>query len=150
MPFLVSRLILLFVILLALPSGFAGHSANDSKHSVSSASAESAEEPCWSIYQIGVASWYGGRWHRCITANGERYDQNSMTAAHRELPFGTLVLVTNVHNGNCCVVRIKNRGPSVRRRVIDLSRAAAKQLGLYCAGVGRVKLEVMRRSSVCE
>src|SRR5262245_21201889 len=81
----------------------------------------------WKPYQTGVASWYGGRWAYRKTACGERYNPNSMTAAHRKLPFGTMVRVTNLNNGRSCVVRINNRGPFVRGRVIDLSVAAAKQ-----------------------
>jgi rare lipoprotein A len=84
-----------------------------------------------------MASWYGKGFHGGKTANGERYDQNSMTAAHKTLPFGTLVKVTNQSNGRECVVRINNRGPYVRGRIIDLSRAAAGQLGMVNRGVAR-------------
>jgi rare lipoprotein A len=96
----------------------------------------------WKPLQTGKASYYGGRWHRRLTANGERYDQHSMTAAHKTLPFNTRVKVTNLHNGKTCEVRINNRGPFIKGRVIDLSVAAAKQIGAISAGVVPVKLEV--------
>jgi len=98
----------------------------------------------WQLYETGIASWYGGRWHGRKTANGERYNQNSMTAAHKKLPFNTRVRVTNLRTGQSCVVRINNRGPHVRGRVIDLSVAAAKKIGSYAGGLSRVKLEVER------
>jgi rare lipoprotein A len=98
----------------------------------------------WRSYQTGIASWYGGRWHGRKTANGERYNQNTMTAAHRKLPFNTMVRVTNLSTGRSCVVRINNRGPYSRGRVIDLSVAAAKSIGSYSCGLSRVKLEVAR------
>ena len=96
----------------------------------------------WRTYETGVASWYGGRWHGRKTANGEKYNQNSMTAAHKRLPFNTKVRVTNLRTGKSCIVRINNRGPYVRGRVIDLSVAAAKQIGSYDGGLTRVRLEV--------
>ena len=98
----------------------------------------------WRLYETGIASWYGGRWHGRKTANGERYDQNSMTAAHKKLPFNTRVRVTNLRTGKSCVVRINNRGPYIRGRVIDLSVAAAKKIGSHSGGISRVKLEVER------
>ncbi|MGE0053057.1 MAG: septal ring lytic transglycosylase RlpA family protein [Hyphomicrobium sp.] len=93
--------------------------------------------------QSGVASWYGGKFHGRKTANGERFNQNALTAAHRSLPFGTRVRVTNTSNGNTVVVRINDRGPFVGGRIIDLSRAAASSIGIN--GVGRVKLTVLGR-----
>lgn len=132
-------LIILFLTTAAL--ALAGCSTKGSRNHITSAR---AREPAWCSHQTGVASWYGGRWHRRLTANGERYDQNSLTAAHRKLPFGTKVRVTNVRTGRCCVVRINNRGPYVGRRVIDLSRAAARLIDVYHAGLARVKLEIMR------
>lgn len=98
----------------------------------------------WRTYETGTASWYGGRWHGRKTANGERYDQYSMTAAHKKLPFHTKVRVTNLNTGKSCIVRINNRGPYVRGRVIDLSVAAAKKIGSYSGGLSRVKLEVAK------
>ncbi len=94
--------------------------------------------------QSGVASWYGGKFHGRKTASGERYNQNALTAAHRSLPFGTRVRVTNTNNGNAVVVRINDRGPFVGGRVIDLSRAAASSIGIN--GVGHVKIAVLGRN----
>jgi rare lipoprotein A len=92
---------------------------------------------------VGRASWYGGRWHGRPTATGEIYDQNSLTAAHRTLPFGTLVRVTNLVNGKQVTVRINNRGPYVAGRDIDLSRAAAAAIDLIEPGVAPVTIEVL-------
>lgn len=106
--------------------------------------ARTEETGRWRTYETGTASWYGGRWHGRKTANGERYDQYSMTAAHKKLPFHTKVRVTNLSTGKSCIVRINNRGPYVRGRVIDLSVAAAKKIGSYSGGLSRVKLEVAK------
>lgn len=92
----------------------------------------------------GKASWYGPGFHGRRTANGERYNQNALTAAHRSLPFGTRVRVTNVNNGRSVVVRINDRGPFVRGRVIDVSAAAAHSLGMVHHGVVPVSLQVLR------
>ncbi len=100
--------------------------------------------PEWVKVDEGKASWYGGYWHKRLTANGEHYDQNSMTAAHKKLKFGTLAKVTNERNGCSCIVRINNRGPFVKGRVIDLSVAAAKKIGSFSAGVVPVTIEVRR------
>ena len=110
----------------------------------STASSAPSDTTRWKSYQTGMASWYGGRWHGRRTANGERYNQNTLTAAHKKLPFNTLVRVTNLANGKSCIVRVNNRGPYVRGRVIDLSVAAAKALGYHSKGVAKVKLEVAR------
>jgi rare lipoprotein A len=93
--------------------------------------------------QIGEASWYGPGFHGRRTANGERYDQDGLTAAHRTLPFNTRVRVTNAANGRTVDVRINDRGPFVGRRIIDLSRAGARVIGLIGPGVGPVRLEVI-------
>jgi len=90
-----------------------------------------------------MASWYGGRWIGRKTANGEIYRAADMTAAHKTLPFGTRVRVTDQKTGESTIVRINNRGPFVRGRVIDLSDAAASDLGIKRRGVARVKLEVL-------
>lgn len=95
----------------------------------------SAAEPGW----VGRASWYGPGFHGNLTANGETYDQYAMTAAHKTLPFGTRLRVTNTANGRSVVVRINDRGPFVAGRDLDLSRAAAEALGF--AGVATVRIE---------
>lgn len=92
--------------------------------------------------QVGVASWYDpGR----RTVRGVRYDGSDLTAAHRSLPFGTLVRVTNLANGRRVVVVVNDRGPFVRGRVIDVSVPAARRLGIVRRGLARVRLEVVRR-----
>lgn len=91
--------------------------------------------------QTGRASWYGGRFHGRRTANGERYDMHALTAAHRTLPMGSYVRVTNPATSRSVVVRINDRGPYARGRVIDLSLAAARELDLQHAGTARVKIE---------
>jgi len=93
----------------------------------------------------GKAIWYGGDWQGKRTASGERFDKQQMTAAHRSLPFGTRVRVTNLENDHQVVVRINDRGPfgSDRRRVIDVSEAAARQLDFAGHGEIPVKLEVL-------
>lgn len=91
----------------------------------------------------GPASWYGGKFHGRRTANGERFDMNEMTAAHRSLPFGTRVRVTNERNGRSVVVRINDRGPFVGNRIIDLSRGAAAAVGMVRTGVAPVRVEVL-------
>jgi len=93
----------------------------------------------------GMASWYGSKFDGRRTANGERYDMRQLTAAHPTLPFGTLVQVTNVENGRQVVVRINDRGPFGRRRVIDLSYAAARELRMVGPGTARVELAVIGR-----
>lgn len=95
-------------------------------------------------YQLdGIASWYGGKFQGRLTANGERFDTNQLTAAHRELPFGTIVRVTNTDNDRSVVVRINDRGPFVDNRVIDLSRAAADIIGMTGNGIAPVTLEIL-------
>lgn len=91
----------------------------------------------------GVASYYGRRFAGRPTASGERFDPGQLTAAHRTLPFGSKVRVTNRHNGQSVVVRINDRGPFVRGRTIDLSRAAAEHIGLIRRGHGTVELELL-------
>ena len=91
----------------------------------------------------GAASWYGPKFHGRLTANGERFDMDGLTAAHRTLPFGTKVRVTNARNGKSVVVRINDRGPFAGHRVLDLSREAARTIGLMKQGVGNVKIEVL-------
>jgi rare lipoprotein A (peptidoglycan hydrolase) len=92
--------------------------------------------------QVGVASWYGPGFHGRPTASGERFDQNRLTAAHRSLPLGSRVTVTRLDTGRSIEVEINDRGPYVRGRVLDLSRAAAARLGMVDAGVARVRIEL--------
>lgn len=94
--------------------------------------------------QQGIASWYGPGFHGRRSASGEPFNQNAMTAAHRTLPFGTQVRVTNLRTGASVIVRINDRGPFTRGRVIDLSRAAAGEIGMLGSGVAPVKVEVLQ------
>ena len=91
----------------------------------------------------GIASWYGGKFQGRLTANGEIFDTNQLTAAHRTLPFGTLVRVHNPADGSSVVVRINDRGPFVDNRIIDLSRAGADAIGMTAHGIAPVRLEIM-------
>jgi len=91
----------------------------------------------------GSASYYAAKFHGRRTASGERFDMHAMTAAHRTLPFGSKVRVTNTANGKSVVVRINDRGPFTRGRTIDVSHAAAKQLGLIARGHGTVDLALL-------
>lgn len=92
---------------------------------------------------VGEASWYGGKFHGRTTASGEPFDMDQLTAAHRSLPFGSRVRVTNQATKDSVVVRINDRGPYAGNRVIDLSRAAARAVRLIGPGVAPVKLEVL-------
>jgi len=92
--------------------------------------------------ETGIASWYGRAFQGRRTANGERYDMHAFTAAHRTLPFDSLVRVRNPANGREVVVRINDRGPYKRGRIVDLSRAAAQALGI--AGIAPVELQLLR------
>ncbi|HVZ80663.1 MAG TPA: septal ring lytic transglycosylase RlpA family protein [bacterium] len=98
----------------------------------------------WKGEMEGIASWYGADFNGRLTANGEVYDMYKMTAAHKTLPLGTVVRVTNEDNGMSCEVRVNDRGPYVKGRIIDLSRTAGRAIGMRDAGTARVKLEVVR------
>ena len=91
----------------------------------------------------GKASYYGQEFIGRSTANGERFSQTEFTAAHRELPFGTMVEVTNLTNSKTCIVRVNDRGPFARGRIIDLSSAAAKTLGFMKSGLTQVKIRIV-------
>lgn len=95
--------------------------------------------------ESGVASWYGGVFHGRKAADGSIYNKYKFTAAHKTLPFGSIVRVTNVNNGRSCLVRITDRGPFVPGRVIDLSTAAAREIGIIDTGISKVKLEIVDR-----
>jgi rare lipoprotein A len=93
--------------------------------------------------QEGVASYYADDFHGRKTANGEVFDMYAITAAHKELPFNSRVMVTNLDNGKRVVVRINDRGPFVKGRIIDLSYGAARKIGMIGPGTARVRLEVI-------
>ena len=93
--------------------------------------------------ETGTASYYGARHHGKKTASGEPFNQNALTAAHRRLPFGTRVKVTNLDNNKSVVLRINDRGPHTRGRLIDVSRKAAGQLGMLGSGTARVRVQAL-------
>jgi rare lipoprotein A len=92
----------------------------------------------------GVASWYGEDFNGRLTASGEVYDMYKLTAAHKTLPLGTTVKVTNLDNGKTVEVKVNDRGPYVRGRIIDLSRTAGRAIDIRGTGTAKVKLEVVR------
>ncbi|PLX32861.1 MAG: septal ring lytic transglycosylase RlpA family lipoprotein [Ignavibacteria bacterium] len=91
----------------------------------------------------GIASYYHNKFHGRLTANGERYNKRELTAAHLKYPFGTYVRVTSLDNGSSVIVRINDRGPHIRSRIIDLSRAAAEELDMIHDGLAKVRVEVL-------
>ena len=93
-------------------------------------------------HKIGLASWYGGKFHGRKTASGRDFNMYAYTAAHNFLPFGTIVRVVNLKNGKDVFVRIIDRGPNSKRRLIDLSHAAANSIGLIKNGIAKVRIEV--------
>ncbi len=97
--------------------------------------------------ETGIASWYGPDFHGKITANGEPYDMNEMTAAHRTLPMPSVVQVTNLENGRSVTVRVNDRGPFARGRIIDLSRRAAQLLGVDKPGTAKVRVQILAQES---
>ena len=98
----------------------------------------------------GIASWYGAVLDGHLTASGERFDMNMMTAAHRTLPFGTLFRVVDLHTGKSVVVKINDRGILFPERIIDLSRGAADRLGIRKSGVTSVRLEILKKLPVVD
>jgi rare lipoprotein A len=105
--------------------------------------ASAVERRIVSVVQEGLVSWYGAAFHGRPTASGERFDSEDLTMAHPTLPFGTEVKVTNLRNNRSVVVRVNDRGPHVGRRIADLSRAAAAQIGMLRRGVVRARIEVL-------
>ena len=96
----------------------------------------------------GIASWYGGKFHGRKTSNGETYNKYAMTAAHKTLPMNTMLLVKNLDNGRKTVVRINDRGPFVRGRIVDLSYKAAKEIGMVKTGIARIQATALGEESV--
>lgn len=101
----------------------------------------------YSYNETGIASWYGPGFHAKVTANGEKYNENELTAAHQTLPMPSLVRVTNLENGRSIVVRINDRGPFVSGRIIDMSRRGAQLLGYDQRGTAKVRVEVLADES---
>jgi rare lipoprotein A len=141
---------------LALATGMVGAmSCGEPKREPPPAVADAGPpEPAERVVRVlrGHAIWYGADWQGKRTASGERFNRHALTAAHRTLPLGTRVRVTDLRSGRQIIVRINDRGPygADRRRVIDLSEAAARQLGFADRGWTRVKLEVLERAADVE
>src|SRR5712691_2608224 len=102
----------------------------------------------WNYNETGIASWYGEAFHGKDTANGENFDLNAMTAAHRTLPLPTVVEVTNLDNGRSIQVRVNDRGPFARGRIIDLSRRSAQLLGFEAQGTAKVRVKILVPESI--
>jgi len=134
----------------AAPSGEETTSASPTKSSPTAENDSDLAEPTIPAgtlplaTEIGRASWYGPPYHNRVGSNGEVYNMHAMTAAHRTLPLGSIVRVTNLKTGHAALVRITDRGPFIPGRVLDLSLAAARKLDVYLPGVAEVKVEVMQ------
>jgi rare lipoprotein A len=100
--------------------------------------------------ETGVASWYGPPYHNRRGSNGEIYNMHALTAAHRTLPLGSIVRVTNLKTGNSTLVRITDRGPFIQGRIVDLSLAAAKKVDVWQAGLARVRVDVLKTPAALE
>ena len=130
----------LFIILLISASFCASESKQNSNVS---GNAEIVSAASKDIFQSGTAAWYGKQFQGKKTASGELFDMNAFTAAHKTLPFGTVVRVTNLSNGSDVFVKINDRGPFTPKRIIDLSHAAAKKIGMVSSGVAEVSIEII-------
>jgi peptidoglycan lytic transglycosylase len=97
--------------------------------------------------ETGIASWYGAPYHNRRASNGEVYDMHAMTAAHRTLPLGTIVRVTDIKTGSSALVRITDRGPFIEGRIIDLSQSAAQKIGIVQRGTAEVRIDVLKTPS---
>jgi rare lipoprotein A len=122
----------------------------DSKEGTPGQTQETIKPAPTKKYQVGKASWYGRFFQHKATASGEPYEMNDLTAAHRTLPLGSWVKVTNLRNSRSVMVRINDRGPVRRNRIIDLSYGAAKTLGLGHDGIAPVRLEVFETPTVAQ
>jgi len=129
------------------PEPSSAESTSASNHSGSESNLAEPSIPAGSTplaTEIGRASWYGPPYHNRRGSNGEVYNMNAMTAAHRTLPLGSIVRVTNLKTGHMALVRITDRGPFIPGRVLDLSLAAARKVDVYQPGVAEVRVEVMQ------
>lgn len=124
----------------AVPSTAPANAAGPVASSSNDALFISTHKPIYS--EEGTASWYGPPYNKRAGANGQIFDQDAMTAAHRTLPMGSLIVVTNERTGQSAVMRVTDRGPFVQGRVLDLSKASARAVGVYLPGTGRVRIDV--------
>ncbi|HMJ66385.1 MAG TPA: septal ring lytic transglycosylase RlpA family protein [Candidatus Binatia bacterium] len=129
------RALLLVLSIIVLGTGCASTSGSRTPSAASTADVRPA---------VGIASYYGKKYHGRKTASGETYNMHALTAAHRSLPFGTQVKVTNLANERAVVVRINDRGPFVKGRIVDVSLEAARRLQIIGAGTARVRLEPVK------
>jgi rare lipoprotein A len=123
------------------------HGATAAAEAIAASSLKATADAGQAIVRLetGLASWYGSRFHGRKTASGEAYDMHALTAAHPKLPFGSWVRVRNLVNGRSVDVRINDRGPHIKRRIIDLSRAAAQSLGLAGHGTRQVEITLLEK-----
>ena len=150
---IVPVLLLAIIILLKLTSGSNEQLKNNNLLAIDNTSSSSISlknKVKIDITELGTmnASWYGPRFHGRLTANGEIYDQMAYTAAHKSLPFGTLLRLTNEKNNKSVIVRINDRGPYIPGRQIDLSKMVAMELGTYNKGVVKLKIEQIEVSGL--
>ena len=139
-----ARGICVALIVLVFGTGCASTRNVTSRSGSVSGAVEIGEVAAVGSAEVGVASFYAHKYHGRKTASGEKYNMHEMTAAHRRLPFGAKVRVTNLSNNSSVVVRVNDRGPFVKGRVIDLSLAAAKKLDMVRTGVAKVEVVPVR------
>ncbi len=139
------KLLYLFAILLFVASCTPSPRFSDRSYSKTRSSKQPKKFKVGQTW-TGKASWYGPNFHGKKCANGEVFNMNGISAAHKELPFGTILKVTNLGNGRSCNVRINDRGPFIRGRMLDLSKGAAKKLGSLGDGVIEVKVKIVSLS----
>jgi rare lipoprotein A len=137
-------------LVIALGAAPGNSKTPDSKQGIPGQTQETIKPAKTRKFQVGKASWYGVRFQNKTTASGEPYQMNSFTAAHRTLPLGSWVKVTNLRNDNSVVVRINDRGPVLKNRIIDLSYGAAKMLGMGHRGVDPVRLDIVETPTVAQ
>ncbi|HVP41961.1 MAG TPA: septal ring lytic transglycosylase RlpA family protein [Terriglobales bacterium] len=137
------RRVLPFTLAILLLVATLGAAPASNSSTRSPANTPSAENAAPKPYQVGKASWYGKQFHGKTTASGEAYDMFQFTAAHRQLPLGTWVKVTNMRNGRWLIVRVNDRGPVPTNRIIDLSYGAAQMLEFRAKGIEKVRLDLL-------
>jgi len=134
----------IFFLIFSCTSAPRYHSSNDNiKNTNKSSSFKKQKTKKYKTSYKGVSSWYGPDFHGKLTANGEVYDQYGVTAAHKELPLNTVVRVTNLDNSKSIILRINDRGPYAKNRILDCSYGAAKKLDFLNQGTANVKIEVI-------
>lgn len=140
----------LIVVSLGAAQGPTSSESGQTRKSIDKQKSKAASEQHTKPYQVGTASWYGSLFEGKMTASGEPYNMFDLTAAHRTLPLGTLVRVTNLRNGRSVVVRINDRGPMVPGRIIDVSYSTAKVLKFKAKGIQRVRLDIVPEQELAE